>query len=49
LSESEFIAMIAYTENAFQVQIADNEVPKMRLVGDLLKYIDSSHQQKNYI
>lgn len=49
LSESEFIAMIAYTENAFQVQIADNEVPNMRFVQDIVKYIDSSHQHKNYI
>lgn len=40
LNESEFVAMIAYTENAFHIQIADNEIPKMRRVRDIVKYID---------
>ena len=40
LSESEFIALIAYTENAFHIQIADNEIAKMRRVRDVVKYIN---------
>lgn len=40
LSESEFVAMIAYTENAFHIQIADNELPKFRRVRDVVKYIN---------
>ncbi len=40
LSESEFVAMIAYTENAFHLQIADNELPKMRRVRDVVEYIN---------
>lgn len=40
LNESEFVAMIAYTENAFHIQIADNEIPKMRKVRDIVRYID---------
>jgi len=40
LNDSEFVAMIAYTENAFHIQIADNEVAKMRRVRDIVKYID---------
>jgi acyl carrier protein len=42
LSESEFIAMIAYTENAFNLQIADNELSKMRRVRDVVKYINAN-------
>lgn len=42
LSESEFVAMIAYTENAFHIQIADNEIPKLRRVRDVVKYINAN-------
>jgi acyl carrier protein len=42
LSESEFVAMIAYTENAFKLQIADNEIPKLRRVRDVVKYINAN-------
>jgi acyl carrier protein len=42
LSESEFVAMIAYTENAFQIQIADNELGNLKRVRDVVKYINQS-------
>ncbi|GAB4114911.1 MAG: hypothetical protein OHK0057_20280 [Thermoflexibacter sp.] len=42
LSESEFVAMIAYTENAFHIQIADSEIPKLRRVRDVVKYINAN-------
>lgn len=42
LNESEFIAMIAYTENAFKVQIADNELSNIKRVRDVVKYINSN-------
>jgi acyl carrier protein len=42
LNESEFVAMIAYTENAFHIQIADNEIPKLRRVRDIVKYISQN-------
>jgi acyl carrier protein len=42
LSESEFVAMIAYTENAFQIQIADNEIPTIKRVRDIVKYINQT-------
>ncbi len=45
LSESEFVAMIAYTENAFHIQIADHEIPKIRRVRDIIKYINQSQMQ----
>ncbi|SFE95967.1 acyl carrier protein [Thermoflexibacter ruber] len=45
LSESEFVAMIAHTENAFHIQIADNEIPKIRRVRDIVKYINQSQMQ----
>ncbi len=44
LNESEFVAMIAHTENAFDIQIADNEIPKFRRVRDIVQYIN---QQTN--
>jgi acyl carrier protein len=40
LNESEFVAMIAHTENAFHIQIADNDIPKLMLVRDIVKYIN---------
>lgn len=39
LSENEFVAMLAYTENAFQVQIGDNEIPKLKSVRDIVRCI----------
>lgn len=42
LSESEFVAMLAYTENAFKIQIADNEIPRLKRVRDIVQYINQS-------
>jgi acyl carrier protein len=42
LSENEFIALIAYTENAFHIQFADNELSKFRRVRDVVKYINAN-------
>ncbi len=42
LNDSEFVAMIAYTENAFHIQIADNEISKLMRVGDIVKYISQN-------
>lgn len=39
LSENEFVAMLAYTENAFQVQISDNDIPKLKSVRDMVRCI----------
>lgn len=41
LSESEFVAMIAYTENAFHIQFADNELNKLKRVSDIVQYINT--------
>ncbi|SFF38221.1 acyl carrier protein [Thermoflexibacter ruber] len=39
-TESEFIALLAYTENAFRIEIADSEIPKLKKVRDVVKYIE---------
>ena len=40
LTENEFIALLAYTENAFRVEIADSEIPKLKRMCDVVRYIE---------
>jgi acyl carrier protein len=44
-TENEFIALLVYTENTFRIEIADSDIPKLKKVRDMVKYIEREKGQ----